>query len=504
MEEMTKKVREYGEKGTQSKKVNRFVTIGMASFYFFVFVNVFVAYQAGARSMSYTVLMGIMMLVLASVNVVVFLKNRGGKSLRVVSSVGLLIVDFFILMAFYDSQYLKFMAIAPLIGYILYYDRKLLRVNVFGFVLINIFCFIVNAFFTHKIPLDEIQENGGALFSILVIVGIILYANEVGHQFNHDALYNLRDEQALQKKMLDDILNIAGRIRSGTQTATEIMEELNRSSESVKNAVEEISENTENTAENIIDQTKMTQSIQESIDNTVERSENMVGLAARSDVAISESVTMMSNLKQRSHLIAETNTRVGDAMNRLKEKMTEVKNIANVIFEISSQTNLLALNASIESARAGEAGKGFAVVADEIRKLAEETRMETESIAKIIENLNEYAMEATNAVEKSVSGTMEQEDLIENMSEGFETIGQNVDSLTKEIEQIDKMLINLSEVNGNIVDNITNLSATTQEVSAGSKEAAMVSENNSKNAEQVKDILQKVITTSHELDKYIS
>lgn len=416
---------------------------------------------------------------------------------------GLFVVDFFILMAF-TSQYLKYLALAPLIGCILYYDKKLLRNSVIGILIINIFCFYSNVWLAHKIPASGIQENASALLVIIVLLFIIYYTNYVGHRFNHDALYSLKEEQALQKSMLEDILAIASKVRSSTKEAAGIMEELDQSSNEVKISVAEISDSTESTAEHILDQTRMTQNIQESIDDTVKRSDNMVEAAVQSEEAIKKSMLTITTLKQRSHMIADMNTHVGDAMNRLQHKMIEVKNIANVIFEISDQTNLLALNASIESARAGEAGKGFAVVADEIRKLAEETRKETENITQILGNLNEYAQEATKAVEQSVSGTTEQETMIADMSEGFENISQNVKSLADDIEVIDKMLTELSVSNNNIVDNITHLSATSEEVTASSKQAAVISENNSKNADEVKLILEGIVNTSYELDKYIS
>ena len=85
--------------------------------------------------------------------------------------------------------------------------------------------------------------------------------------------------------------------------------------------------------------------------------------------AVEESLVTMNELSQHSGKIAETNNRVVQSMDNLRQKTEDVRKITDMILEISSQTNLLALNASIEAARAGEAGKGFAVVADQIRQL---------------------------------------------------------------------------------------------------------------------------------------
>ena len=130
--------------------------------------------------------------------------------------------------------------------------------------------------------------------------------------------------------------------------------------------------------------------------------------------------------------------------------------------------------------------------------------METENIARILEALSNNAADAANAVSKSVNATAAQDEMISQTILSFGEMNQNVNQLIADIGEIDTMLSSLSEANNQIVDNITHLSATTEEVTASSVQAADLSVQNLDNAEAAKELLGNVLEVSHQLDKYIS
>ena len=98
-------------------------------------------------------------------------------------------------------------------------------------------------------------------------------------------------------------------------------------------------------------------------------------------------VEKMDVLKDRTEMANEITKDVKGSIQKLCEKIENIRGIVEAMNEISDETSLLSLNASIEAARAGEAGRGFAVVATEIQKLAEQSSDSADIIKRIIEEL---------------------------------------------------------------------------------------------------------------------
>lgn len=492
----------YANKEEQVKRANRYAQIGYLIYYAVVLVTLWIAHVNGLRSLGFSILVTVIVNVACILNITAYFKISSGKLTRYIALAGLLAATFFTGVAF-DNYYVRFMACIPLISGILFFDVKYSAVAGLCMTFINLAANFINIQVEHKYNGGQIREQICASLAIGLLMFVIYLTTKIAAVYNHDTRHSLMREQEKQKKVMDNVLSVAEEVRKGTEGAMKMVNELNDSTNVVNGSVKDISESTQSTAQSIQEQTEMTQSIQDSIEHTLEYSENMVRIAKQSEQLNADSLHMMNNLQRQSQVIGETNADVASSMKELQERTNAVKTIADTIFDISSQTNLLALNASIESARAGEAGRGFAVVADEIRQLAEKTRQETETIAGILNELSDDAQAAAAAVHKSVEAAGEQEEMIVQVSRSFDEMNDNAKQLITSIGDIDGMLNHLSDSNNQIVDDITHLSATTQEVTASSQQASELSIRNLQNAKTAKDMLGRVLEVSHQLDQYL-
>ena len=432
-------------------------------------------------------------------NFVAFFRDKGNKKVyRMVLFQAA--IETIVIGGLTDAQFVFFCLFVVLILQIPYYDVKSFRIAAIVYALIYVGVAVAQLMLGNSVNnVDYFLRMWCALLVFFVLERV----SSATKKFSDHALGAIAEQNEKQQEMYQGILGVTRNVHDNTVESVGIIDELVQATESVAFNMLEIADATALTARSIEEQNSMTQEIQEAIVETSDRSKQMVGIAVESNMSIQGNIHTMDDLKSQSVLIANTNHEVMASMERLQEKTKAVEEFTSIIYNISNQTKMLALNASIESARAGEAGRGFAVVSDQIRQLAEQTRTSTEEITRIVNELNENANEVMTSLYSSVDATDTQNEKITEAAETFEMLLSNMSILIGNIQEIDGRIYGLTDSNNKLVDNIMQLSAATEEVTASADQVKEMSESSLKYANSVKTAITKIESSSEDLKQYL-
>lgn len=354
--------------------------------------------------------------------------------------------------------------------------------------------------FGDKIPEGKLNSVIGSFISamIMMILGIALLdlmirfagkSLQRARQNEKIANDNLKRIQSLlvsTQKGLDigqHVTNAAGDSRKLSQ---QIDFELNSMGSELQNLVEGVNVSDQNQHRLIDSRDKVKERMEEQTAAITETSTAVLEMTAsirQISAVTQEKKKLMDNLVGVSTDGARQMEDSVSAINRIVDSSQRLLEVIEVIESISSRTNLLAMNAAIEAAHAGEAGKGFSVVAEEIRKLAEETSLNSNVIkttlennitqvqdtsklnsdtALVFEDVNKKIMEFGDALNEIVMGMNE-------FSNGTEEILRAIENIRDSNGVVNHSLYDMEEVINHNRDGIQQVQSISQMLEQGMK-----------------------------------
>ncbi|MHA2247350.1 MAG: methyl-accepting chemotaxis protein [Candidatus Hodarchaeales archaeon] len=180
-------------------------------------------------------------------------------------------------------------------------------------------------------------------------------------------------------------------------------------------------------------------------------------LAAMSEEVASTSEEISANVAQITHgtihqakLSNKGIGRLAALTQTIDQGLAEIKKALNIIEDVAKQTNILSLNAAIEASRAGEYGRGFAVVADNVRRLAEETKLNSADIdrltAEIVQQVNEALTQIQANYEDFASQSEETSSSSEQVAAATEQQAASMAQLSTSAQKLSQLSDQLNEM----------------------------------------------------------
>lgn len=211
-------------------------------------------------------------------------------------------------------------------------------------------------------------------------------------------------------------------------------------------------------------------------------SESVQAGAAQGQAKLEQSITLINRLSAQVDSTAKV-------IDKVKHDSDAITSVLDVIRGIAEQTNLLALNAAIEAARAGDQGRGFAVVADEVRTLAQRTAQSTGDIQRMIEGLQQGALQATDAMRLSLSQAQEGSDKVAETGTILAGVLSGISGINDKNMQIASAAEQQSTVADEINQKVLSISDVAVQTSAGAEQTASTSRELARLAEQLQALV---------------
>ena len=271
-------------------------------------------------------------------------------------------------------------------------------------------------------------------------------------------------------RMLGSINSDATDLASRVNEVAQLAEQSSSSADQISSAVGELADGATSMADNVQNINTQVMEMGTLINNVVESVDLLSNSSSTMQQANNEAYGYITNLEKSSTATKDAVVGIKSQVVNTNEAITRITSAVGMITDIASQTNLLALNASIEAARAGEMGKGFAVVAESIGNLANQSAESTAEIRAIIDELTKQSEQSVLASESVEAAINEEQEILTETKKRFDILNNEISNSVEDIRGISTQTESLESIKATIVENVSDLSAISEENAASTEE----------------------------------
>ena len=452
----------------------------------------------GERTIVYYVVLLALAFIPYIVGIIMKSKNPDGKALPFVIVYGYALLYAYVLIT--GDTPLTFVYLFPVFAAILVYsDFKVLLQFFIVFLVINVASVVIRIVMFGATSADDIANYEIQVLATLIVAILSLLATRIIQEVNRKRMAQIEEQNKKTTEVLNAIKEATESLSARVEDIDGKAKDIESQSESAQLSIEEIATGTSDVAETIQTQLVMSNGISDELDALTNISKEIQERFADTHELSQLGMKNVNDLSDSTKLVAESKEKVSDATATLVESLQEAKEILSIIRNIAEQTNLLSLNASIEAARAGEQGKGFAVVAGEIQKLSGDTSNATEKINGILETLADEAGLVNDAVSNLDAVSERQNEIVTQTDEQFKTIDENINTMTDAVKTQSEYLSNINKNNSDIAGSISNTSAYTEELTANSENTMNITKKSLDGTREMTEYLTEILSSIQQL-----
>ncbi|MGE7883608.1 methyl-accepting chemotaxis protein [Bacillus sp. NPDC094077] len=305
------------------------------------------------------------------------------------------------------------------------------------------------------------------------------------------------------RTLIGRINTSAGHVTASSEELTASVRQANEATEQITMAMEQVSSGVTTQTANFENGAMLLHNVTEGIQQVANSFSSIRNASAYTREKAEDGGEFVEKTVKQMQSIATSVLQSDAVIQLLNDKSKQIGDILKVIQNIADQTNLLALNAAIEAARAGEHGRGFAIVADEVRKLAEQSRVSSSEIGKLIDeiqtDMNKTVKAMGNVNEEVQSGIIIANDTKQNFAE----ILHSTNEIAEQIKMMVQTVNGISKGANGLSISVSEFVITTQSNAMSTRNAAASAEEQLASMEEISSAASTLSQMAEELQMLI-